>query len=103
MLLNWKLFFGPWTFDNSGEIEFEEFGELLLRHGRLMSRYGALQSYFLPIDADGDGIMSTSEINVVLASVDEPELAPGEIEFIQRRINGEPLTWNRFIELLLIV
>jgi hypothetical protein len=68
-----------------------------------MSRYEAFKSYFFPIDADGDGIMSIEEIDVVLASVDEPPLSAAEIEFIQRRTRGEPLTWERFIELLLII
>ncbi|KYC39989.1 hypothetical protein WA1_28945 [Scytonema hofmannii PCC 7110] len=88
--------------DGSGEIDFEEFGELMLRHRRLMSRYTEFVTYFLPLDADEDEFISTKEMNTALASVGEPPLSNDEIAFLRDRTGGEPLTWNRFIEVLLV-
>ena len=49
--------------DGSGAIDFEEFGELMLRPQRLMSRYTEFFTYFLPIDVDADDIISMQEMN----------------------------------------
>ncbi|MGK7901944.1 MAG: urea transporter [Hormoscilla sp.] len=89
--------------DNSGEIDFSEFGELLLRHRRLMSRLDEFATYFIPIDRDGNGVLEPEEMNVVLASVDEPPLSSEEVTFLQGRIGGKDLTWERFLELLLVI
>lgn len=88
--------------DGSGEIDFEEFGELMLRHRRLMSRYTEFVTYFLPLDADEDESISTKEMNTALSSVGEPSLTQEEVEFLRDRTGGQPLTWNRFIEVLLV-
>ncbi|MFE1746004.1 urea transporter [Coleofasciculus sp. H7-2] len=88
--------------DGSGAIDFEEFGELMLRHRRLMSRYTEFVTYFLPLDADEDESISTKEMNTALSSVGEPPLTQEEVEFLRDRTGGESLTWNRFIEVLLV-
>ncbi|MDJ0519176.1 MAG: urea transporter [Trichodesmium sp. MO_231.B1] len=89
--------------DNSGEIDFSEFGELLLRHRRLMSRLDEFATYFIPIDQDGNGVLEVEEMNVVLASVNEPPFSSEEVTFLQKRIGGKDLTWERFLELLLVI
>ena len=89
--------------DNSGEIDFKEFGELLLRHRRLVSKLDEFATYFIPIDKNGDGVLEPQEMNVVLASVDEPPLSQQELTFLQGRIRGKDLTWEQFLELLLVV
>ncbi|OZH51231.1 urea transporter [Hydrocoleum sp. CS-953] len=89
--------------DNSGEIDFSEFGELMLRHRRLMSRLDEFATYFIPIDQDGNGVLEPEEMNVVLASVDEPPFSNEELTFLQGRIGGKELTWERFLELLLVI
>jgi urea transporter/Ca2+-binding EF-hand superfamily protein len=88
--------------DGSGAIDFEEFGELMLRHRRLMSRYTEFVTYFLPIDVDADDAISMKEMNTALASLREPPLSKDEIKFLQKQTGGQPLTWNRFIEVLLL-
>ncbi|WP_445243825.1 urea transporter [Microcoleus sp. MON1_C5] len=88
--------------DGSGAIDFEEFGELMLRHQRLMSRYTEFVTYFLPIDVDADDAISMKEMNTALASLREPPLSKDEITFLQEHTGGQPLTWNRFIEVLLL-
>ncbi|NEP01355.1 MAG: urea transporter [Symploca sp. SIO2E9] len=95
--------FASMDFDNSGEIDFEEFGELLLRHRRLMSRLDQFSNYFIPIDANEDGILTPQEMNVVLASVDEPPLSQDELAFLRQKIGGKDLTWEGFLELLLVI
>ena len=97
------LVFSSMDADNSGEIDFEEFGELLLRHRRLISRLPEFCTYFVPIDANGDGVLEPHEMNVVLASVDELPFTKDEISFLQQRIGGKDFTWERFLELLLVI
>lgn len=89
--------------DNSHTIDFAEFGELMLRHRQLMAEYDDFVTYFLPIDANEDDDISLREMNVAMASVSERPLSAKDIEFLQDRIDGQPLTWNRFIELLLVI
>ena len=89
--------------DGSGEIEFAEFGELLLRHRQLISRLDEFYTYFLPIDANGDGVLAPQEMNVVLASVDEPPLTDAEISFLRQRLDGKDFTWERFLQLVLVI
>ncbi|MEG4287678.1 urea transporter [Microcoleus sp. C2C3] len=88
--------------DGSGAIDFEEFGELMLRHQRLMSRYTEFVTYFLPIDVDADDTISMQEMNTALRSLREPPLSEDEITFLQEQTGGQSLTWNRFIEVLLL-
>ncbi|PRQ08369.1 urea transporter [Enhygromyxa salina] len=88
--------------DRDGLISFEEFGELLLRHRRLMSRYDQFFTYFMPIDADGDDVISIDEMNNAMRSVGERPLSSAETEQLQRRAQGQPLTWDRFIQVLLL-
>ncbi|AFZ18440.1 urea transporter [Allocoleopsis franciscana] len=88
--------------DGNGAIDFEEFGELMLRHQRLMSRYTEFVTYFLSIDANEDNTISMQEMNTALASFREPPLSEEEIIFLQKQTGGQPLTWNHFIEVLLL-
>jgi Ca2+-binding EF-hand superfamily protein len=88
--------------DRNGLIDFEEFGELMLRHRTLMSRHDELVTYFLPIDANKDDLISADEMNIAMASVGEPPLTDEEISFVRERTTGQPLTWNQFIDVLLV-
>ena len=88
--------------DGSCSIDFEEFGELMLRHRCLMSKYTEFVTYFLPIDANQDDSISIDEIKVVMASVGEASLSVDEVAFLQARTSGHPMTWNQFIEVLLV-
>ncbi|MDJ0704568.1 MAG: urea transporter [Leptolyngbyaceae cyanobacterium MO_188.B28] len=89
--------------DNNGVIDFEEFGELMLRHRRLMANYSEFVTYFLPIDANDDDVISLPEMNVAMASVGEPPLSEAESAFLVEQTKGRPLTWHRFIEMLLVI
>lgn len=88
--------------DHSGTIDFEEFGELMLRHRFLMSKYTEFVTYFLPIDANKDNAISIDEMKVVMSSVGESSLSADEVAFLQLRTSGQPMTWNQFIEVLLV-
>ena len=88
--------------DRNGKIDFEEFAELMLRHQRLKEKYEAFTTYFLPIDADRDDLISILEMNLALASVNESSLSQAEISFLQQRTSSQSFTWNQFIELLLL-
>ncbi len=89
--------------DNSGKIDFEEFGELILRHQRLTTNYNELVTYFIPIDDNEDGLIDSAEMNRVLQSVGEPPLFPQEIKFLKHKTGYESLTWHQFIDLLLVI
>ena len=88
--------------DRNGKIDFEEFGELMLRHQRLMAKYEAFLTYFLPIDADENDLISIEEMNVAMTSVGEAKLTIEEINFLRKRTDNQSFTWNQFIELLLL-
>jgi urea transporter/Ca2+-binding EF-hand superfamily protein len=88
--------------DSNGSINFAEFGELILRYRRLMSKYSEFVTYFLPIDTNEDDVISTDEMNVAMASVGESPLSYDEVVFLKYSTEGQPLTWNRFIEVLLV-
>ena len=68
-----------------------------------MSRLDEFATYFIPIDKDGNGVLEPEEMNVVLASVDEPPLSTDEVTFLQEKIGGKDLTWEQFLELLLVL
>jgi Ca2+-binding EF-hand superfamily protein len=89
--------------DGSDGVSFEELAELILRHRRLMFRYDELFTYFLPIDADRDDVLETREMNTAMRSVGQPPLTADELAVLARRTGGQPLTWNRFIELVLLI
>ncbi|NET72861.1 MAG: hypothetical protein F6K62_18595 [Sphaerospermopsis sp. SIO1G2] len=89
--------------DSSGEIDFEEFGELILRHQRLTANYDEFISYFIPIDENEDGLINSEEMNRVLQSVGELPLSQQQINFFKQRTGSDSLTWNQFIDLLLII
>jgi hypothetical protein len=40
-------------------------------------------------------------MNIAMASVGEPPLRDTELAFLRNQIGEEPLTWNKFIEVLL--
>ena len=88
--------------DRNGSIDFEEFGELMLRHRRLMARHDAFMTYFLPIDANKDDLISIDEMNNAMNSVGEAKLTREEINFLQQRSNSPSFTWDQFTELLLL-
>lgn len=97
------LLFTSMDSDRSNTIDFEEFGELMLRHRQLMAEYNDFLTYFLPIDADEDNIISLDEMNIAMASVGESPLTKDEITFLRDRIGGQLLTWNQFIEAILVI
>lgn len=67
-----------------------------------MSRYAEFVTYLRPIDSDGDDVISLREMDAAMRSVGEPPLSRAEIEVLQRRTGRRPLTWERFIEVLLL-
>jgi len=89
--------------DRSGRVSFEELGELILRHRRLMAHHDELFTYFLPIDADRDDVLEAVELNIAMRSVGEPPLTTDELAILARRTGGQPLTRNRFLELVLLL
>lgn len=88
--------------NNSGTIDFQDFGELILRHQRLMTEHDAFMTYFVPIYAEQNDLLSIKEMNLAMSSVSEAPLSREEIDFLQQRTNHQSFTWNQFIELLLL-
>ena len=88
--------------DHRGKIDFEEFGELILRHRRLMMEYDAFMSYFLPTDSDENDPISIKEMNVAMTNVGELPLTREEINLLQQRTSSRSFTWHQFVELLLL-
>ena len=88
--------------NEDGKIDFEEFSELILRHQRLMANYNAFVTYFLPIDADGDDAISSTELNLAVQSVGMGPFSTEEQTYLQKSVGDRPLTWNQFVERLLL-
>ena len=88
--------------DDNGTINFEEFAEIMLRHRRLMANSDEVVTYFLPIGANGDDAISLEEMNRVMTSVGERPLSGIESGYLKRQMGDKPMTWNRFIEMLLV-
>ena len=44
--------------------------------------------------------ISLEEMNVAMASVGEARLSERASAYIDKQMKGQPLTWNRFIEML---
>jgi hypothetical protein len=42
-------------------------------------------------------------MNIVLASVNQPPLSGAEIDFLRQRTGVQGWTWNRFIEMILLI
>ncbi|MEG4984343.1 hypothetical protein QUB08_00975 [Microcoleus sp. BR0-C5] len=61
-----------------------------------------MPSHVLPLNADEDESISTQEMNTALSSLGEPPLSIDDIAFLRDHTGGQPLTWNRFIEVLLV-
>ena len=95
--------FNSMDIDGNGTIDFSEFGSLMLRHRHMMANYEEFVTYFLPIDANRDDAISLDEMNVAMRSVDEKSLSANESGFLVKQFGEQPLTWNRFIEMLLIL
>lgn len=88
--------------DRSGKINFKEFGELILRYKRLTTEYETLMTYFAPIYACRNNLLSIKEMNVAMTSVSEPPLTREEIYFLHQRTSHQSFTWNQFVKLLLL-
>ncbi len=98
-----QLLFQSFDSDHNDRISFEEFGELLLRHRLLMSEYDRFVNYFIPIDQNQDDLISADEMNLAITSLGEPPLSKGEQLYLRRLVGGRALTWNEFIQTLLVV
>jgi urea transporter len=88
--------------DCKGTLEFVEFGEVMLRQQHFFTHYKELMTYFSPISTHADHVMSIDKINVVMYSVGEPPLSAQEIRFLRSQVKGTPITWNRFVEMVLL-
>jgi hypothetical protein len=67
-----------------------------------MTEHDAFMTYFVPIYADKNDLLSIKEMNLAMKSVSEPPLTREEINFLQQRTTHHSFTWNQFIELLLL-
>ena len=88
--------------DGTGTIDVKEFGEIMLRHRRRMANSDAFVTYFLPMDTNGEDAISLDEMNGVMTSVGERPLSGIELGYLKRQMGEKPMTWNRFIEMVLV-
>ncbi|NEQ84908.1 MAG: hypothetical protein F6K26_33610 [Moorea sp. SIO2I5] len=54
------------------------------------------------ITSNQDDAISIDEMNLAFVSVGESPLSVKEVNFLYGPMAGEAMTWNRFIELLLV-
>ncbi len=88
--------------DHRGKIDFEKFGELILRHRRLMMEYNEFMTFFVPTDAEENDRISIEEMNLAMTNVGELPLTREEINLLQQRTSSRSFTWHQFVELLLL-
>jgi hypothetical protein len=87
--------------DGDGQVDAEEFGELMLRLRRLHEGRARLLTYLQPVDADGNAELDPAELDRLLSSVGQPRLEEEE----RLRIfgpAGRGLSWGRFLDQLLL-
>ncbi|MGC5198175.1 EF-hand domain-containing protein, partial [Aphanothece microscopica] len=87
--------------DGDGQVDPEEFGELMLRLRRLHAGRAELLTYLQPVDADGNAELDPAELDRLLVSVGLPPLRDEE----SRQVFGSPgrgLSWGSFLDLLLL-
>lgn len=94
--------FRSMDFDANEAVDFHEFAEIVLRHRCLIADADAFLTYLQPADTDGDGMLSSGELNRTLASVGLDALNSKELEQIESRMGTQPMTWGSFVRLLLL-
>jgi urea transporter len=87
--------------DGDGQVDPEEFGELMLRLRRLLEGRERLLTYLGPVDADGDERLDPTELDRLLVSVGQPHLNDQERQHLFGP-TGRGLSWGGFIDRLLL-
>ncbi|MGB5136542.1 MAG: urea transporter [Prochlorococcaceae cyanobacterium] len=87
--------------DGDGQVDGEEFGELMLRLQRLREGHGRLLTYLGPVDADGNEQLDPAELDRLLGSVGQAPLDEWERQHLFGPRGGS-LSWGRFIDQLLL-
>jgi urea transporter len=87
--------------DGDGQVNPEEFGELMLRLRRLQEGRERLLTYLGPVDADGNDRLDAAELDRLLVSVGQPHLNDQERQHLFGS-TGRGLSWGSFIDRLLL-
>jgi hypothetical protein len=87
--------------DGDGQVDPEEFSELMLRLRRLQEGHERLLTYLGPVDADGDERLDPTELDRLLVSVGQPHLNDQERQHLFGP-TGRGLSWGSFIDRLLL-
>ncbi len=76
---------------------------MVLNNLSLKSNLAEFKRVFNLFDANGDDAISLDEMNVAMSSVGEKSLTKEESEYLSKQFGEQPLTWSRFIEMLLVI
>ncbi len=87
--------------DGDGQVDPEEFAELMLRLRRLQEGRERLLTYLQPVDADGNDQLEPAELDRLLRSVGQPRLNYQERRHLFGH-RGRGLSWGAFIDRLLL-
>jgi hypothetical protein len=87
--------------DGDGQVDSEEFGELMLRLRRLQEGRERLLTYLKPVDADGNDRLDPAELDRLLESVGQPRLNEQERQHLFGP-TGRGLSWGGFVDQLLL-
>ena len=88
--------------DGNGHVDAVEFSELMLRLKRLRAGEERLLHYLVPVDADGDQRLDPGEVDRLLRSVGQEPLNPAEQQALFGAAAGGSLSWQQFLDRLLL-
>ena len=87
--------------DGNGQIDYNEFSQLIQRLQRLRQEEERLLLYLMPVDTNGNDRLDQDELDRLLTSIGQPALTTREQAFVFMD-QEQSLSWHDFIDCILL-